>query len=832
MATAPSTIERSPAHAECTHCGLPVPAELFAPNQDEQFCCHGCQTAYQILQEDQELLESLQARREASAAARRELQNYSYLDHPSFAEAHCRDLGSGVAQTRFLLEGVLCASCVFAVEKLPRFLPGVIRSQMNLTSSQATIDWRPDEIKLSDIARTLDRLGYPPHPVTEDGQERLERQELHRQLIRLAVAGACAGNTMLIAVTLYLGFFSGMSSEFLHLFRWTSAGIAAVCLVWPGSVFFRGAWQAFRSGTPHMDLPVALGLAAGAIMGLVNTFLGRGEIYFDSLTVLIFLLLVGRYLQYAQQRRALHKISLLKTLLPRSVFRLTAHDPEAVDESIPLEAVRPGDWIRLRAGDVVPSDGTIVDGSSLVDQSMLTGESRGVPVRVGDRVLSGATNMTGPLVIEAESIGADTRLSKIFELVEDGLRSKTPIVQFANWIGGYFVVVVLLLAAITVAIWASSGWELAINHAMALLIVACPCALGLATPFTVAIAQGRAAARGILIKSGDVFERLAGPGIIWLDKTGTLTQGRMQVVSLSGEESVMPLVALLERSVIHPIAEAIARKYAAPSDVSVTEFESIPGIGLQGYANGSLFQVGSERILADASIAIPDRLWRDLNTFQAEGYSTVVVIRDGEVVTVCALGDQIRPDAKPTVDRLKAMGWQVGMLSGDHQRVADSVGRAIGISPELTMGDLSPEDKLSVIQKSAAEQTVVMVGDGVNDSIALATASVGIAVDGGAEVSLKAANVYLTTHGISPILEVISGSRQTLRTIHRNFAVSLSYNGAAVLLCMLGLINPIVAAVLMPISSLTVLAISASNPAFSRQRSQPKNEPLTQPALT
>ncbi|PQO37357.1 heavy metal translocating P-type ATPase [Bremerella cremea] len=832
MAIAPAPTKVAPAHAECTHCGLPVPAELRSAAREEQFCCHGCETAYLILQEDQELLESLQARREASATARRELQNYTYLDHPSFFETHCRERDSGVVQTRFLLEGILCASCVFAVEKLPRFLPGVINAQMNLTTSQATIEWRPDAVALSDIARTLDRLGYPPHPVTEDGQERLEREESHRQLIRLAVAGACAGNTMLIAVTLYLGFFSGMSSEFLHLFRWTSAGIAMVCLVWPGSVFFRGAWQAFRSGTPHMDLPVALGLAAGAIMGLVNTFLGRGEIYFDSLTVLIFLLLVGRYLQYAQQRRAIHKISLLKTLLPRSVFRLVAQNLDAEDESIPLEAVRPGDWIRLRAGDVVPTDGTIVDGTSLVDQSMLTGESRGVPVAVGDRVLSGATNMTGPLVIETESTGNETRLSKIFELVEDGLRSKTPIVQFANWIGGYFVIAVLWLALITVAIWASTDWELAINHAMALLIVACPCALGLATPFTVAIAQGRAASRGILIKSGDVFERLARPGIIWLDKTGTLTQGRMQVVTLSGEESVMPMVALMERSVIHPIAEAITRKYAAATDVNVTEFESIPGVGLTARLDGKLYQVGSERILVERSIDISDMLWTQLTKYQADGYSIVVVVREREVVTVCALGDQIRPDAKSTIDQLKTLGWQVGMLSGDHQQVADSVGRAIGISSKLTMGDLSPEDKLAIIQQSSAQQTVVMVGDGVNDSIALATASVGIAVDGGAEVSLKAANVYLTQHGISPILEVIAGSKQTLRTIHRNFAVSLSYNAAAVLLCMLGLINPIVAAVLMPLSSLTVLAISASNGAFSRTKSPIKNESLTQPALT
>ena len=534
MAIAPSLVESKTAEPKCTHCGLPVPGHLLAKDHNEQFCCHGCETAYFILQEDQELLEALQAKREAASAERNEYQNFTYLDHPSFTEANCKQLDGGIVRVRFVLEGILCASCVFAIEKLPRFLPGVIRAEMNLTTSQATIDYRPEDVSLSDIARVLDRLGYRPHPVSDDAQERLERQESHRQLIRLAVAGACAGNTMLIAVTLYFGWFSGMSSEFLHLFRWTSAGIALLCLAWPGSIFFKGAWQAVRTRTPHMDLPVALGLAAGAIMGLTNTILGRGEIYFDSLTVLVFLLLVGRYLQFVQQRKALHKISLLRTLLPRSVYRLMAKTVEADTESIPLEAVRPGDWIRLRAGDVVPADGTIVGGSSLVDLSMLTGESRGVPATVGDRVLSGATNMSGPLVIEAASIGSETRLSKIFEMVEDGLRTKTPIVQFANQIGGYFVAVVLVLAAVTIGIWAPYGIEPAVNHAMALLIVACPCALGLATPFTVAIAQGRAASQGILIKSGDVFERLAKPGVIWLDKTGTLTQGRMQVCGVFG----------------------------------------------------------------------------------------------------------------------------------------------------------------------------------------------------------------------------------------------------------------------------------------------------------
>ncbi|WP_158261430.1 MULTISPECIES: heavy metal translocating P-type ATPase [Pirellulaceae] len=820
-----TAIRSAKTDVECTHCGLPVPSHLIAEEAENQFCCHGCATAYRILQEfdgyDPEFLQQTRSAARKQTAA----QSYEHLDHPAYQQKYVHEVSPGISRTKFLLGGVHCASCLFVIEKLPEFLPGVVTTRMNLTAMTVTVEWHTASTQLSEIADTLDRLGYPPFPPLADKREQLEQVESHRQLIRLAVAGACAGNTMLVAVALYFGWFSGMSAEFLHLFRWTSAGLAMVCLVWPGSVFFRGAWQAIRTRTSHMDLPVALGLSAGAAMGIANTILQRGEIYFDSLTVLVFLLLVGRYIQYGQQRQAIRQVSLLHAMLPRAVSRLVRPVPDADTESVPIEAIQPGDWIHVRAGDVIPVDGNLVRGSTLVDLSILTGESRGIEVQQGEAVYSGSTNISSSIIIETTLVGTDTRIGKICELVDEEIRSRTPIVQFANRIGNYFVGIVLILAVITVAIWMSSGLEVAINHAMALLIVACPCALGLATPFSVAFAQGRAAARGILVKSGEVFESLARPGMIWLDKTGTITEGRMRLIEYIGDHDIQPVIELLERQTVHPIASALisslnVAEAARLPQSALSQFVVLPGIGIQAEVNGQIIQVGSDKLLAESSTRISDNLRTAVNNFHHRGLTTVLVVQNDQVVAVAAMGDQIRSDAKTTINELVRLGWEVGILSGDHQEVASQVGQEIGIKPQHIQGHLTPEQKLAVVQHWGTSRTVVMVGDGVNDSAALAAASVGIAVKGGAEASLKAANVYLTRDGVQSILEAITGSKQTLRTIHATFAISLCYNAFAVLLAMAGVINPILAAILMPISSLSVLAVAASNRAFRNTPSQ------------
>ncbi len=399
----------------------------------------------------------------------------------------------------------------------------------------------------------LDSLGYPPHPARDVRARELQRHEDHRFLIRIGVAAACAGNVMTLAFALYGGMFSGIEAEYARLFRWTSMLFCAVALLWPGSLFFRGAWAALRTRTAHLDLPIALGLLAGGLAGSVNVIRDRGEIYFDSLTMLVFLLLVGRWIQRRQQRWAGDAVELLFSLTPTSARRLK---DEGIEE-VPIEAVTPGDRVEVRAGDSVPVDGTVLEGQSTLDQSLLSGESHLVPVEPGQGVHAGTVNVASRLVIRVEAVGGQTRVGRLMSLVEECSRRRAPIVQFADRVAGWFVVTLLTLAAVTFAVWLWIAPQRAIGNAVTLLIVACPCGLGLATPLALTVALGRAARRGILIKGGEVLERLARPGVMILDKTGTVTAGRTKVVSWVGDENAQSWVAALEAHSAHPVGVAL-----------------------------------------------------------------------------------------------------------------------------------------------------------------------------------------------------------------------------------------------------------------------------------
>ncbi len=807
-------------HSGCAHCGLPVPATMRHPENARLFCCHGCETAYLILQDDDELRKTLQERQQNSPQD----ADYTSMDHDAFKSRYVRSTSPERRQVRLLLEGIYCSSCVFAIEKLSQYQEGVISSRVNLTNSTVTIEWDSEIVSLSAIAQTLHRLGYPPHPADDDRFAEIGREENRKRLINLAVAGACAGNAMMIAFALYSGVFSGMATEYLLLFRWTSLIVATVSLFGPGSLFFQSAWRALQTRTSHMDVPVAVGLLAGYGLGLANTVLGRGEIYFDSISVLVFLLLVGRYLQFWQQRKAVHQISLLKSLTPQYARRIKKENVvQQITESIPLDAIEIGDELEVRAGDLIPVDGLIRSGKSSIDCSILTGESIGVPVIAGDHVSAGTTNISSPLVIQAECLVAHSRLSEIASLVEAGIQSKTPIVQFANAIGGYFAGIVLLLAGLTFAGWAAFSLELAINHAMTLLIVACPCALGLATPFTIAIAQARAARQQILVKSGDVFEQLQNRGTVWLDKTGTITEGKITVVEYQGDKEVIPMIVAIEKHVVHPIATALVRDLDPTKEYSETnrieELNTIPGYGVCGRMNGGTVAVGSEKLIQKMKLSISEDFKERLNRYHQSGMTGIVIAVDGTVNAICAISDQIRPDALVAVEQLKSAGWKVGILSGDHIEVVNQVGKQLGIPASMTFSQISPEQKLEIVQESSKHETIIMVGDGVNDSAPLAAASVGIAVHGGAAASLQAADVYINRPGLLGISVLMQGAKKTVRTVRFNFAVSLTYNIVAAGLAMSGMINPIIAAVLMPLSSLSVLTIAFLNPAFRENQS-------------
>ncbi len=562
----------------------------------------------------------------------------------------------------------------------------MIESRLDMRRAIVEIRWDPKLVRLSQIAGTLDSLGYPPHPAKDIRARHMRRDENHRFLIRIGVAAACVGNVMTLAFALYGGAFAGIEAQYSHLFRWTTMLFGMVSLAWPGSLFFRGAWAALRTKTAHLDLPIAIGLAAGGIAGTVNAILGRGEIYFDSLTMLVLLLLVGRWLQRRQQYWANDALELLFSLTPTSARRL--ENGTVVD--VPIEAVQPGDLVEVRAGDSIPADGSVLDGESSVNRALLTGESQPTAVGPGSAVNAGTVNLSTRLVVRVEAVGEATRVGRLMQLVEQHSRNRPPIVQFADRIAGRFVRIVLAVAAMTFLYWvwfSPPELDKAIDNTVALLIVTCPCALGLATPLAVTIALGRAARRHILVKGGEVFEALSRRGVMLLDKTGTLTAGRISLVSWSGDEGLRPLVAALERHSAHPIAQALsvtAKEQAngSSADAPVCDVQQTIGGGITGTVAGRRLGRRLAEIRAAARLArfrhrssVPKR------EAIAATATPVLVAVDGRAVAVAGLGDPLRPDVADSLDRLRKLGWKIRILSGDHPEVVAAIGRQLGIEP-------------------------------------------------------------------------------------------------------------------------------------------------------
>ena len=801
--------------AGCAHCGLPVPAGRLAPS-GAAFCCDGCAAVHAVLEENgleryYALARQAGGARPAKVTGRR----YEELDDAAFLSRASKTLPGGARATDFYVEGVHCAACVWLVEKVPSLVPGAIEVRLDLPRSRARVVWDPERVALSEVAAALDRVGHPVHPYRGVRAAEARQRENRELLLRIGVSAAVAGNVMAIAFGLYGGFLHGIEPEYLRLFRWTSLIVAAPSVFWCGSTFFRGAWSAVRAGSLSMDVPIAIGLLAGYAQGAVNTFRSTGEVYFDVVTTLVFLLLSGRYLLKRRQLAAIEAAELLSSLSPSSAHLVA----EGEERDVPLEALVPGMRVAVLAGETFPADGRVVAGRSFVDLAILTGESRPVEVGEGDAIHAGTVNLGGRLEVAIESTGEDTRVGRLLRLVEESAKRRAPVVQLADRIAGRFVVTVLALSAVTFAIWWHVSAQLAFDHAIALLIVTCPCALGLATPLAISAAIGRAARAGFLVRGGDVVETLARGGRMILDKTGTLTKGELSVVGYWGPDEVRALVAAAESHSSHPVARALATP--RPPAMGPVEIEETQGGGIQGRVGRRTVVAGSPSFLASRFPVWPGAVTERVNAWSADGLTPIVVAVDGSVAAVFGLGDPLQSDALGAMRALDAFGYETSILSGDHVGAVAAVARALGMAPERARGGASPEDKVTEVIAEKKRSIVIMVGDGVNDAAALAAADVGIAVHGGAEAAMSVADVFVTRPGLGRLVELVSGSRKTMRVVKRNLVFSLAYNVIAVVLAMTGVLNPLVAAILMPMSSLTVIASSALARSFAPPRGTP-----------
>lgn len=795
----------------CAHCGLAVPEGLLEAQADRQFCCAGCHTAFSMLHEHG--LDSYYGFAERrDTPVRASGRSYEEFDHPAFTQLYVQATPEGLSRAELYLEGVHCASCVWLVERVPLIQTGVLRATLDVRRARAVLEWDASAVPLSAIARALDALGYPPHPFRGVVRDDMRRREDRAMLVRIGVAGAIAINVMLAALALYAGETNGMETSFADFFRWVSFAITIPAFVWPGRVFFTGAWAALRTKSLHMDLPIAIALAAGLIRGAINTVTGTGPIYFDGLAILIFALLVGRFLQQRGQRMAADAAELLHAIAP-STARIAEQD--AVRE-IPTEAVLPGMTLDVRAGDTFAADGVIVSGRSSVNAALLTGESRPTSVDTGALVFAGTLNVEAPVRVLVQEAGETSRIAKLLRQVEESARRRAPIVQLANRLAGVFTAVVLVAAAVTFVIKTQLNAAHALDDAIALLIVTCPCALALATPLAITVAVGRAAGNGMLIKGGDALELLSVPGTLVLDKTGTITEGRTALRVWVGPTWVQPLVLALEEGSSHPLADGFRRAWPSRPALVVSEARHVAGGGLEGIIDGRHVRVGSPRFVTEVTLTGDRALQEEIDAMDRT-LTPVHVSVDGVLVAAAGLGDRVRDDAADALRLLRERGWRTVMLSGDAPDVVAAVGKSLNFAPHEAIGAATPEDKLAFIEQCKRQGTVVMVGDGVNDAAAIAAASVGIGVHGGAEACLATADIYLTRPGLSALVELTEGARRSMRVIRRNIGFSLGYNLIGAGLAMAGLLTPLIAAVLMPTSSITVVLGSWYSHTFSRR---------------
>ncbi len=777
------------------------------------FCCAGCRSVYEIVQAAG--LSSYYAQPELKLRPVRPAgkRKYQELDDADFQRDHCHDEPTGLRSVELLLEGVHCSACVWLVERVGRVVPGVTSSRLDLSRNVVALSWDPGRATLSAIARALESLGYPAHALGASLAD-ATRQRDRALLLRLGVAGAAAGNVMLMALALYSGALTGMEPAYQALFRWGSLVIATPAVFWAGAVFLRGGWAALRTQTPHMDLPVSIGILAGYVGGAVNTVTGSGEIYFDTLCTLIFLLLIGRYLQQNHHRRSTTQSELLLALAPQ-----TAHVVEGdTEREVPALHVAALALVRVGAAERIPVDGIVDRGTASIDTSLLTGEPMPTEAQVADRVYAGTTCQSGELWIRVEAAGAATRLGRLMASVEKAQQERSPIVRLADRVAGYFVLVILALAALTLGLWLKLDAAHAVDHTVALLVVTCPCALGMATPLAVSAALGRAAKAGILFKGGEYVEALARPGVIVFDKTGTLTLGQPELVAWLGDTAFQAPLRAAEALCTHPLARAIQRAFP-PSDLKAEQVQELAGGGISATVAGVALLAGSPALVTRVLGGIPAWAQSSIEVQADAGRTPVLVAADGAVRAVVTFGDALRPEASANLARLRKLGFRFEILSGDHQRVVDGVADELGIARCNAYGGQSPEAKLERIRELGRHSRVVMVGDGVNDAGAMAAATVGVAVHGGAETCLRAADVFATRPGLGPVADAAAGARRTLAAIRRGITISLVYNVAGIGLAAAGLLSPLLAAVLMPLSSISVVTFALRARTFEQDPS-------------
>ena len=766
-------------------------------------CCPGCQAVAQAIVDsglDDYYRHRTSPSRTAQALIPEALQQFRPYDNPALQQSFVRASGE-VREASLILEGITCAACIWLNERHVSALPGVIEFRVNYSTHRARVRWDDSAVHLSDIFQAIAAIGYIAHPFDPERQESLQRRERSQALKRIGVAGFGMMQVMMLAAALYVGKSEGIEPQWASFLRWVSLVLTAPVVVYSARLFFTAAWRDLRRLSPGMDVPVALGIGSAFLASLWATVTNSGEVYFDSVTMFTFLLLGGRYLELQARHKAAQAAESLVRLQPSMAMRLTGWGEKWGEETVPVSDLRPGDRVRVRPGETVPADGHVLEGCSSLDESLLTGESLPRPKREGDSLVGGTVNRESPLVMAVEKVGEDTVLSSILRLLDRAQTEKPRITQLADRIAARFVTAVLTLAAIVGLWWWHEAPGDAFWIALSVLVVTCPCALSLATPVAVAAATGRLARSGLLTTRGHALETLARVTHLVLDKTGTLTVGRLRlerIVPLGAADSgdCLRIAAALERGSEHPIAKALLER--CPDAPLAHEVLATPGEGIAGKVGGRSYRLGN--------VAFVSGLCDDptASLEQPEGATWVALADADGILAQFVLSDPLRESAIDAVHDLRGMGLDVWLLSGDVPAAVDGVARHLGI--EHARASLTPQGKLAVLRDLQARGAcVAMVGDGVNDAPVLAAAQVSIAMGGGTSLAQLNADMVLLGEHLPHLGCGVRMARRMLAVIRQNLWWALGYNIVAVPLAAAGYVAPWMAAIGMSASSLLVV---------------------------
>ncbi|KPK40640.1 MAG: cation transporter [Gammaproteobacteria bacterium SG8_47] len=764
-------------------------------------CCPGCRAvAAAIVAADltdyyRYRTETARTPQDVIPAALREFELY---DRSELQRSFVRVEGASVREAQLILEGIVCAACVWLNEHHVSTLPGVLEFRINYSTHRAQLRWDDSRIHLSDILKAISAIGYVAHPFDPMRQDAVHRRERKQALWRIGVAGLGAMQAMMFAVALYAGEYQGMDADIRLLLRWVSLLVATPVVLYSARAFFTSAWRDLRRRQLGMDVPVSLAIGAAFLASVWAVVADRGEVYFDSVTMFTFFLLTGRYLEMMARQRAGQAAEELVKLLPAIATRLTSHGEEVV----PVAELNTGDVVLVRPGETIPADGVIIAGESAVDESLLSGESMPSTRGPNSRVVGGSVNVESPVEVRIEQVGADTVLAAIVRLLERAQSEKPSLARLADRVAAWFVGGLLLVAGIVAWWWLQHDASAAFTVTLSVLVVTCPCALSLATPAAVTAATGALTRLGVLTTRGHALETLARVTHIVFDKTGTLSYGRLHLerVEPMSERSPAELLAIagaLERASEHPVGKLLVEA-AGNTPLRAHDVRAKAGQGIEGHVGDQRYRIGN---LAYVAELCPDLA---ITQFAGNAETQVWLVSETGPLARFVVSDELRAEAGATLNVLRQRGIVPVLLSGDARSVVSNVAARLGI--DEWAGELKPQDKLDYVRALQSRGAVVaMVGDGVNDAPVLAGAQVSIAMGQGTQLAQASADMILLSEQLGHLPVALDAAQRTLRIIRQNLAWALLYNVFAVPLAATGMVAPWMAAIGMSASSLLVV---------------------------